>query len=74
MVRQLHGDLKDAWKFSIAFKAVIRYWIAYIVGRNRKDGFMDSKYCLCPLLVKMVEAGFLGKKNGSRLLHLLIDS
>jgi len=28
------------------------------------DGFKDSKYRPCPLLVKMVEAGYLGKKTG----------
>ncbi len=28
------------------------------------EGFRDSKYRPCPLLVKMVEAGYLGKKTG----------
>ncbi|MFZ3209001.1 MAG: 3-hydroxybutyryl-CoA dehydrogenase [Geobacteraceae bacterium] len=28
------------------------------------DGFKDSKYRPCPLLVKMVNAGYLGKKSG----------
>ncbi len=28
------------------------------------EGFKDSKYRPCPLLVKMVEAGYLGKKTG----------
>ncbi len=28
------------------------------------EGFKDTKYRPCPLLVKMVEAGFLGKKAG----------
>jgi 3-hydroxybutyryl-CoA dehydrogenase len=28
------------------------------------EGFKDTKYRPCPLLVKMVEAGFLGKKSG----------
>jgi len=28
------------------------------------DGFKDSKYRPCPLLVKMVKAGYLGKKSG----------
>jgi 3-hydroxybutyryl-CoA dehydrogenase len=30
-----------------------------------QDGFGDSKYAPCPLLVKMVEGGHLGKKSGS---------
>ena len=28
------------------------------------DGFSDSKYRPCPLLVKYVEAGWLGRKSG----------
>lgn len=28
------------------------------------DGFKDSKYRACPLLVKMVDAGYLGRKSG----------
>ena len=28
------------------------------------DGFADSKYRPCPLLRKMVKAGWLGKKSG----------
>ena len=28
------------------------------------EGFKDPKYRACPLLVKMVRAGYLGKKNG----------
>jgi 3-hydroxybutyryl-CoA dehydrogenase len=28
------------------------------------DGFKDSKYRPCPLLVRMVQAGYLGKKSG----------
>lgn len=28
------------------------------------DGFKDSKYRPCPLLVKMVDAGYLGRKSG----------
>ena len=28
------------------------------------DGFKDSKYRPCPLLVKMVQAGRLGRKSG----------
>jgi 3-hydroxybutyryl-CoA dehydrogenase len=28
------------------------------------DGFVDSKYRPCPLLVKMVDAGYLGRKAG----------
>ena len=28
------------------------------------EGFGDSKYRPCPLLIKMVDAGMLGKKSG----------
>ena len=28
------------------------------------DGFSDSKYRPCPLLIKYVEAGWLGRKSG----------
>jgi 3-hydroxybutyryl-CoA dehydrogenase len=30
-----------------------------------KEGFGDQKYAPCPLLVKMVEGGHLGRKSGS---------
>ena len=30
----------------------------------RGDGLADSKYRPCPLLVKYVEAGWLGRKSG----------
>ena len=36
------------------------------------EGFADSKYRPCPLLRKMVKAGWLGKKSGKGLLRLLI--
>jgi 3-hydroxybutyryl-CoA dehydrogenase len=32
--------------------------------RVLEDGFGDPKYRPCPLLVKMVDAGYLGRKNG----------
>jgi len=35
------------------------------------EGFKDPKYRPCPLLVKMVNAGYMGK-NQSRLLHLSV--
>jgi 3-hydroxybutyryl-CoA dehydrogenase len=34
------------------------------IMRVLHDGFGDSKYRPCPLLVKMVDAGYLGKKSG----------
>ena len=33
-------------------------------GRFLHDGLADSKYRPCPLLVKYVEAGWLGRKSG----------
>lgn len=35
------------------------------------DGFKDAKYRPCPLRVRMVQAGYLGKKIGPRVLYLL---
>ena len=34
------------------------------------EGLSDRKYRPCPLLVKYVEAGWLGRKSGKRLLRL----
>ncbi len=38
--------------------------VCLAVLRTLHEGFGDSKYRPCPLLVRMVEAGFLGKKTG----------
>ena len=38
------------------------------------DGLGDPKYRPCPLLRRMVAAGYLGKKERPRLLHLLVQS
>ncbi len=34
------------------------------IMRVLQDGLGDSKYRPCPLLIKMVDAGWLGKKSG----------
>ncbi len=34
------------------------------IGKVLYDGFKDSKYRPCPLLVQMVDAGYLGRKSG----------
>jgi len=40
-------------------------WIARAdQARVLHDGFKDPKYRPCPLLVKMVNAGHLGRKSG----------
>jgi 3-hydroxybutyryl-CoA dehydrogenase len=33
------------------------------------DNFKDSKYRPCPLLVQMVDAGYLGRKSGRGFYH-----
>ncbi|MCH7897600.1 MAG: 3-hydroxybutyryl-CoA dehydrogenase, partial [candidate division NC10 bacterium] len=38
--------------------------VCLAVLRTLHEGFGDSKYRPCPLLVRMVEAGFLGQKTG----------
>jgi len=38
--------------------------VCLAIMRVLHDGFSDSKYRPCPLLVKMVDAGHLGKKTG----------
>ncbi len=38
--------------------------VCLAIMRILHDGFSDSKYRPCPLLVKMVDAGHLGKKTG----------
>ena len=35
------------------------------------DGLADTKYRPCPLLVKYVDAGWIGRKVGARILRLL---
>lgn len=37
--------------------------------RLLEEGFGDPKYRRCPLLVKMVDAEWLGKKSGSGFYH-----
>ncbi len=38
--------------------------VCLAILRVLEEGFGDSKYRPCPLLVKMVDAGWLGKKSG----------
>jgi len=38
--------------------------VCLAILRVLEDGFGDPKYRPCPLLVKMVDAGWLGKKSG----------
>ena len=38
--------------------------VCLAILRVLEDGFGDTKYRPCPLLVKMVDAGWLGKKSG----------
>ena len=39
------------------------------IMRVLQDGFGDPKYRPCPLLVRMVDAGFLGRKSGRGFFH-----
>ena len=38
--------------------------VCLAILRVLEDGFGDPKYRPCPLLVKMVDAGWLGRKSG----------
>ena len=57
----------------LALRAIIPWWLVVLVLARDVvlaimnvlyDGLADSKYRPCPLLVKYVEAGWLGQKSG----------